>query len=163
MIAKLFAGGWFPLVVAAAIFMVMSTWQKGRALLAKRVQNTLVPLDDFFELMTVEPTVRVPGTAVYMTSNPTGTPPALMNNFLHNHSVHEQVILLTIVVEEMARVEDRERVTLEDEKHGFKRLVARYGFMETPDILAAPRARRHAQPTDRLHHVLPGQRDCARR
>lgn len=136
MIVKLLAGGWFPLAVGALVFTIMTTWYRGRALLAKQVQENMVPLDDFFELMAVEPTVRVPGTAVFMTGNPTGTPPALMNNFLHNHAVHEQVLLLTIAIEEIARVDDDERVRVEQLKNGFKRVVARYGFMESPDVVA---------------------------
>jgi KUP system potassium uptake protein len=136
MIVKLFAGGWFPLAVGAIVFTIMTTWYRGRALLAKRVQDNMVPLDDFLELLRVEPTARVPGTAVFMTSNPSGTPPALMNNFLHNHTVHARVLLLTIVVEEASRVDNRERVRVEDVKDGFTRIVAHYGFMESPDVVA---------------------------
>ena len=136
MVVKRFSGGWFPLAVGAVIFLIMSTWRRGRSLLAQKIEETLVPLDDFFELMTVEPTVRVPGTAVFMTSNPRGAPPALLNNFLHNHTVHEHVLLLTIKIEEMAHVPDDERVHVEHLAHGFTRLVARYGFMESPDVVA---------------------------
>ena len=136
MIVKIFAGGWFPLAVGALVFTVMTTWQRGRALLAKQVQVNIVPLEDFLELLTIEPNVRVPGTAVYMTSNPTGAPPALMNTFMHNHTVHERVILLTVVIEEVSRVDDRDRVRVEELSHGFTRLVARYGFMESPDVIA---------------------------
>ncbi len=136
MIVKLFAGGWFPLAVGALVFTIMTTWYRGRTLLGKRVQDNMVPLDDFFELLSVEPALRVPGTAVYMTGNPAGTPRALMHNFLHNHAVHEQVLLLTIVIEEVSRVDDGERVRVERLSHGFTRVVARYGFMEQPDVVA---------------------------
>jgi len=136
MLVKIIAGGWFPLAVGLIVLTVMTTWYRGRALLAKKVQEDIVPLDDFLELMTVEPTVRVPGTAVYMTSNPTGAPPALMNTFMHNHTVHERVILLTVVIEEASRVDERDRVRVEELKDGFTRLVARYGFMENPDVIA---------------------------
>jgi len=71
-----------------------------------------------------------------MTSHPTGTPPALMNNFLHNHVVHEQVVLPTIVMQETPNVDDDERVRVEHVKNGFVRLVAHYGFMESPDVVA---------------------------
>ena len=136
MIVKLFSGGWFPLAVGALVFLVMTTWRRGRSLLAEKIEESLVPLDDFFELMQVEPTARVPGTAVFMTSNPRGTPPALLHNFLHNHVVHERVLLLTILVEEMAHVRDDERVRVEPLEHGFTRIVAHYGFMETADLVA---------------------------
>lgn len=136
MIVKLFAGGWFPLAVGGIVFTIMTTWRRGRTLLARQVQQTIMPLDDFFELMATEPTTRVPGTAVFMTSNPTGTPPALVNNFVHNHAVHEQVVLLTIVIEELAHIDEDERIGVEHLKNGFTRIVARYGFMESPDIVA---------------------------
>ena len=136
MIVKLFAGGWFPLAVGGLVFTVMTTWYRGRLLLAKKVKENIVPLDDFFELLGVEPSRRVPGTAVFMTSNPAGTPPALLNNFMHNHAVHEHVLLLTIVIDEVSRVDDRDRVQVEPVKNGFTRIVARYGFMESPDVVA---------------------------
>ena len=135
MIVKLFAGGWFPIAVGTLVFLVMTTWRRGRSLLAEKLEESLVPLEDFFELMRVEPTTRVPGTAVFMTGNPRGTPPAMLNNFLHNHTVHEHVILLTIKVEEMAHVPDEERVKVEQLDNGFTRVVAHYGFMEHPDVV----------------------------
>jgi len=123
-VVKIGQGGWFPLAIAAGVFLVMTTWRKGRSLLAKQIQEGIVPIEDFFELMTVEPTMRVPGAAVFMTSNPKGAPPALMNNFLHNHAVHEQVVLLTIVTEETAYVDDDERVGRHgaDLRDGFRRI-----------------------------------------
>jgi KUP system potassium uptake protein len=136
MIVKLLAGGWLPLAVGALVFFVMTTWYRGRQILAKQIQESLVPLDDFFELMSVEPTQRVPGTAVFMTSNRVGTPPALMQNFLHNHTVHEHVLLLSIVVEEASRWDDSDRVQVEQLREGFTRIVAHYGFMESPDVVA---------------------------
>ena len=135
-VIKIEQGGWFPLAVAAAIFLVMTTWRKGRGILANQIQEQIVPITDFFEVMHVEPTSRVPGTAVFMTSNATGTPPALMHNFMHNHVVHEQVILLTVVTEETAHVDDEDRVSVEELGNGFVRVVARYGFMQTPDVVA---------------------------
>ncbi|MBI2944836.1 MAG: potassium transporter Kup [Candidatus Wallbacteria bacterium] len=133
---KVFAGGWFPLAVGAAILLVMTTWQRGRELLAERIQEGIVPLEDFFELMHVEPTTRVPGAAVFMASNPEGTPLALMNNFLHNHTVHERVVLLTIQTEEVPYVDEEKRVTVKPLRDGFVRFIARYGFMESPDVMA---------------------------
>jgi KUP system potassium uptake protein len=133
---KIAHGGWFPLVVGAAIFVVMTTWKRGRELLGERIRSQIVPLEDFWELLRVELPARVPGTAVFMTSNPEGTPPALMQNFLLNRVVHQEVILLTIVTTERPRVDASERVSAEALQDGFKRVVARYGFMEQPDIPA---------------------------
>jgi KUP system potassium uptake protein len=133
---KISHGGWFPLLVGGIIFVLMITWQRGRALLGERMRAQMVPLDDFLEVLRVERPARVPGTAVFMTSNASGTPPALMQNFTLNRVVQQQVILLTIVTTEQARVTADERVTVEELPEGFKRVIARYGFMEQPDVPA---------------------------
>lgn len=134
-IVKVAQGGWFPLLAAGLIFLLMTTWQAGRSLLARRIGELIVPIDEFFRAMEAQKATRVPGAAVYMTSNPTGTPPALMQNLLHQHAVHEQVLLLTIVMEETPRVEENQRVEVEDLGCGFVRIRAHYGFMEDPDVL----------------------------
>lgn len=133
-LAKIVDGGWFPLAVGVLLFTVFTTWRRGRQLLNERFLERVVPLDDFFELMRVEIPARVPGTAVFMTGSADGTPPALLHNFLHNRVVHEHVVLLTIVTEGVARVPAAERVRVQDLPDGFRRAVARFGFMETPDI-----------------------------
>jgi KUP system potassium uptake protein len=133
---KIAHGGWFPLVVGGAIFVLMTTWKRGRELLGRRIREQIVPLDDFFELMRIERPARVPGSAVFMTSNAEGTPPAMMQNFLLNRVVHQSVILLTVITTEEARVNLSERVTVSELDQGFVRVVARYGFMEQPDIPA---------------------------
>jgi KUP system potassium uptake protein len=127
-------GGWFPLLIGGGLFALMTTWKRGREILAARFREQMVPLSDFFELFHVERPARVPGFAVYMTSNSIGAPPALMTNFMHNRAVHQHVILLTVITEEVARVEADERVKVEHLEAGFHRVVAHYGFMETPDI-----------------------------
>jgi KUP system potassium uptake protein len=131
---KIASGGFVPLVFAAAMVVLMSTWANGRRLLGEYVRRNLVPLDDVRELIHLEMGRRVPGSAVFMTSNPEGAPPALIHNFLHNHVVHERVVLLTVVTQPVARVADDVRLTLETLPEGFFRLEARYGFMETPDV-----------------------------
>jgi KUP system potassium uptake protein len=135
-INKIPHGGWFPLLLAAGVFIVFTTWKRGRVILSERFRDQMVPLTDFFELIHVERPARVPGMAVFMTSNLQGTPPALMHNFMHNRVVHQHVVLLTVVTEEVARVADEERVTIEELPEGFTRVVARYGFMEDPNIPA---------------------------
>jgi KUP system potassium uptake protein len=135
-VIKIAAGGWVPLVIASGVFLLMTTWKKGRALLGARMRAQLVPLADFFELIRIERPARVPGTAVFMTSNADGVPPALMQNFLHNRVVHQQVILLTLVTTEHPRIMPDERVSVEKLPEGFSRVVARYGFMEQPDVPA---------------------------
>jgi KUP system potassium uptake protein len=133
-LSKFADGGWFPLLIGAGLFTLMTTWKRGREILAERFREQMVPLSDFFELFRVEFPARVPGTAVYMTSNAIGTPPALMTNFLHNRAVHQSVVLLTVITEEVARVAIEDRVEVEHMDEGFHRVVARYGFMETPNI-----------------------------
>jgi KUP system potassium uptake protein len=133
-LAKVADGGWFPLAVGVLLFTLFTTWRRGRELLYQRFQERIVPLEDFYELMRVEIPARVPGTAVFMTGNSDGTPPALLHNFLHNRVVHEHVVLLTIITESVSRVPPEERVRVEELQHGFRRAVARFGFMETPDI-----------------------------
>jgi KUP system potassium uptake protein len=133
-LTKVGHGGWFPLVVGAFLFTVMTTWRKGRQILAQRFKERIVPLEQFFDKVEVETPARVPGTAVFMTSVPGGTPPALLHNFRHNHVLHEHVALLTIVTAEAARARDNERCSIEQLECGFVRMTARYGFMEQPDV-----------------------------
>ncbi len=131
---KIEHGGFVPLVIGAALFTMMTTWKRGREILARRFREQMLPLDDFFDLIKVEIPARVPGTAVFMTGSRDGTPPALLHNFLHNRVVHQHVVLLTIVTEEAAKISERERFTREELIEGFVRIVAHYGFMEQPDV-----------------------------
>jgi KUP system potassium uptake protein len=130
---KIAHGGWFPLLLATALSLLMTTWNRGRLLLAERFSKELLPLSDFFERVATRPPLRVPGTAVFMTGQLSGTPPALLHNLRHNHVLHEHVILLTILTEDAARVPSAERVSVEPAAPGFWRLIGRYGFMEQPD------------------------------
>ncbi len=132
-LAKIAHGGWFPLAVGVLLFTVMTTWRRGREILARRFQEDLLPLDDFFDLLRVEIPARVPGTAVFMTSIKTGTPPALLRNFMHNRVLHQHIVLVTIATQGSARVAEEERFTVEHLEHGFSRVTGRYGFMEQPD------------------------------
>ncbi len=133
---KIGHGGWFPLLVGAGLFAVMTTWKRGRTILSQRFREKLLPLLDFYELMHVELPARVPGTAVFMTSAGDGTPPAMLHNFLHNRVVHQHIVLLTIITADAARVDESERCSIEGLESGFVRVVARYGFMERPDVPA---------------------------
>jgi KUP system potassium uptake protein len=133
-VTKIDDGGWFPLVVGAMLFAIMLTWQKGRQVLFQRFKEQLLPLQDFYDIMHVERPARVPGTAVFMTGSREGTPPALLHNFMHNHVVHQHVVLLTIANLDVARVAESDRISVEPLEHGFRRVVGRYGFMEQPDV-----------------------------
>ena len=130
---KIAHGGWVPLALGAGLSLVMSTWHNGRQQLAERFRRELLPLQEFFAMVTKKVPTRVPGTAVFMTGQLDGTPPALLHNFNHNHVLHENVVFLTIVTEDAARVQESERVRVEEVAPGFWRVLGRYGFMEQPD------------------------------
>jgi len=133
---KFLHGGWVPVAVALAILLLMTTWRRGQLLLDRQVATRVIPLSDFFEIMQSERPLRVPGTAVFLASSAVGTPVPLVLNYRYNSVVHEQVILLTVVTEPVSFVDDAERLRREELPSGFCRLVARYGFMETPDVPA---------------------------
>jgi KUP system potassium uptake protein len=139
-VLKIWHGGWFPLVVAGALFAVMTTWKRGRLLLWNRLQTVLLPRDRFFEDIEAHPPRRVPGTAIFMAGNPHGTPVALLHNIKHNRILHERNFLLTIVTEDVPRVDESARVAVELLPSGFQRIVGHYGFMEQPNV---PKLLRH--------------------
>ena len=127
-------GGWFPLVVGVGVYMLMATWHRGRAILSKRMAEKSVPLKLLLADLAAEPPIRVPGTAVYMYGSADGTPPALVHNLAHNKVLHEKIVFLTVIIEEVPQVPRAERVTVKRLGKGFASVVARYGFMEDPDI-----------------------------
>jgi KUP system potassium uptake protein len=131
---KIEHGGWFPLLMAAAVYTVMSTWHKGRMLVAAHLNATEVTLDAFFQRLAAYPPVRVPGTAVFMTARPQGAPPILVHHLKHNKALHERVILLTVSVLDTPTAIDASRLEVQALTDGFYRVIARYGFMETPDV-----------------------------
>jgi KUP system potassium uptake protein len=135
-VIKIPAGGWFPLAVGACIFLLMTTWKKGRRILASRMLSLAVPVEDFLRDIAKNPPVRVPGTAVFMTGTGTGTPSALEHNLEHNKVLHERVVLLTVKTRQAPFVEPEERVSVEPLGHEFYRLTINYGFMEDPNIPA---------------------------
>ncbi len=127
-------GGWFPLAVAAGVYALMTTWKRGREILVKRMQEKSVPWKLLLADLAAEPPVRVPGTAVYMYGSADGTPPALVHNLAHNKVLHEKVVFLTVLTEEIPHVPAAERVTVKRIGKGFHTVSARYGFMEDPTI-----------------------------
>jgi KUP system potassium uptake protein len=133
-IIKIPAGGWFPLVVGALIFLLMTTWKKGRRILAERLLSRAHPVEDFLRDIAQNPPTRVPGTAVFMNGTAKGTPPALMHNLEHNKVLHERVVLLTVKTRQVPHVEAEDRVRIEALGYEFYRIIINYGFMEDPDI-----------------------------
>ncbi len=129
-------GGWFPLLIGAIAFTLLTTWSKGRELMIARLREAAMPVKVFIASAANSAT-RVPGTAVFMTSSPDGVPHALLHNLKHNKVIHERVILLTVKILGMPYVEEETRCKLEDLGEGFHRLVIKYGFMQEPDVPGA--------------------------
>ena len=127
-------GGWFPLVVALFMFTLMTTWKRGRAILSERFDGRPLPVADFLRSLEGHPPPRVPGTGVFMSSTPAGVPRALLHNLKHNRVLHERVILLTVEIEDVPRVNESERYGVTSLGQGFHRVVARFGFTESPDV-----------------------------
>jgi KUP system potassium uptake protein len=133
-VPKIIHGGWVPLVFATTLFAAMTTWKRGREILRDILRRGSLPLDLFLEDVERRKPHRVRGTAVFMTSEPEGTPVVLLHHIKHNQVLHEQVLLLSVMSAEVPEVADMERVSVERLAHGFFRVTARYGFMETPDV-----------------------------
>lgn len=131
---KIHHGGWFPLALAAAVFMVMTTWKRGRAILNDFIKSKTVSLEHFLEQIRAKPPAKVSGTAVFMTADPTGIPAALVHNVKHNKVLHDRNVFLTIQVEDVPHLRMVERLEMEDLGHNFYRVIARFGFMESPDM-----------------------------
>ena len=135
-LVKLMHGGWVPLAIGSVVFTVMTTWRQGRRLLGQEFLAQTLPLDVFMDDPAMKTCLRVPGTAVFMTSNPKGAPPVLLHHFKHNKVLHEQVILLSIATRHVPDVHAPERITnVTDLGHGFWQVSACYGFMQTPNVL----------------------------
>ena len=159
-IVKIPAGGWFPLAVAAVIFTLMTTWKKGRQILAARLHATTLPFDFFLKDVEMNPPRRVPGTAVFMYGNSEGTPPALLHNLVHNKVLHERVVLLTVETQEVPRGR-RGAGAGDADGQGFFRVLLRYGFTEDPDIpQRSPDRRPGAAAEDDGDQLLPGPGDA---
>ncbi|HJU65583.1 MAG TPA: KUP/HAK/KT family potassium transporter, partial [Gemmatimonadaceae bacterium] len=131
---KVPSGGWVPLAIAAVVFLLMTTWKRGRDLLRGIMQRGALPMDLFLEDVARRKPTRVPGTAVFMTSEAEGAPVVLLHHLKHNKVLHEQVVLLSIASAEVPEVPPPERLTVEPLGLGFYRVKAEYGFMETPNV-----------------------------
>ncbi len=134
---KIAEGGWFPLVIAIAMFVVMSSWRDGRAHLARLLGEGSLPIARFVEDVGKRRPHRVRGAAVVLTSERRGTPRVLLHHFKHNQVLHETIVLLTVATAGVPEVDSAHRVVVNELGEGFWRVVARYGFMETPDVPAA--------------------------
>jgi KUP system potassium uptake protein len=134
---KFLEGGWFPVLMATGIFVVMTTWNTGRRHLASVLSAAMLPLEVFLTDVKETKPWRVKGTAVFMASNPNGVPAILLHHFKHNQVLHERMVLLTVLGLHIPEVPAEDRVRVEELEHGFYRVTIRYGFMQSPEV---PRA-----------------------
>jgi KUP system potassium uptake protein len=130
-------GGWFPLAIGTAVFVVMTTWRRGREVMFTRLSESAVPLTPFLKSLFKDPPHRVPGTAVFLTATPDVTPHALLHNLNHNKVLHDRIVFLTVEIRDLPWVQFDERVVLERLGHGCWRVRVRYGFMNRPDVTRA--------------------------
>ncbi|HWP65462.1 MAG TPA: potassium transporter Kup [Candidatus Limnocylindria bacterium] len=133
-IVKFAQGGWFPMIAGLGVFTLMWTWRDGGRWRAREFAKQRVPLEDFLLGLQVDPPQRVRGTAIFMTQDPEGTPPALLHQLKHNQVLHDHVVILTFKTVNEPEVAPRDRVQLTRLSQGFWRLIGRYGFMETPNV-----------------------------
>lgn len=131
---KILRGGWLPLGVALSIFTVMTTWKTGRRLVADRLTARALPIEEFVTGIVTNPPARVPGTAVFMTAQRQGTPPALVHNLRYNKVLHEHVVILTVQTTHTPHVAPDDQVTVESLDHGLFFVRVQYGFMQDPNV-----------------------------
>ena len=135
-VVKIAKGGWFPLLVAGIVYVLMITWKRGRETVTGILHDNALPLPLFLEDIGRRQPSRVQGTAVFMTSDPGGTPVVLLHHLKHNKVLHEKVIIMSISGEEIPQVRPEHRAEVQEMGSGFYLVTGRYGFMESPDIPA---------------------------
>jgi KUP system potassium uptake protein len=133
-LVKLGDGGWFPLAVGLCVFVVMTTWWRGRTELSKMMETGTMPEDLFLADIGETPLPRVSGTAVFMSSGTGGIPNVLLHHVKHNKVLHKQVVLLSVVTENVPFVVGNTSLTVHELSHGFYRVIARAGFMQQPNV-----------------------------
>ncbi len=136
---KILHGGWVPIVIAGVLLTLMTTWYTGRMIVRKLLKRASFPIDLLLNSLREGKTLRVPGTAVFLTSSPEGAPLVMMHHLKHNKVLHEQVVLLSVLPSGVPEVPESERISVAQLGEGFWRVMARYGFMETanvPELLA---------------------------
>ena len=131
---RFFSGGWLPVLIAGALMLLMFTWQTGTNILTEKTRRDAVPLADLIDMLRARRPHRVPGTAIFLTSDPDTAPVAMMHNLKHNKVLHERNVILTVRTAETPRVSEADRVQIERVNEDFTLVVVNYGFMETPNV-----------------------------
>jgi len=148
-LTKIPDGGWFPLFIGLVAFTMLTTWARGRFLMQQRLKESAMPMEVFIKSASRAAT-RVPGTAVFMTSTAEGVPPALLHNLKHNKVLHERILILTVIIDEIPYIDMEDRVEVFDLGENFYRMILRYGFMQQPDVPAALKMVEHCGPQIRM-------------
>ena len=146
---KLFDGAWVPILFGASMVLLILTWRRGTSILAQKTRRTEVPLDTLLASLEKHPPHIVPGTEVFLTSQPEFAPTALLHNFKHNKVLHEHNVILTIITTDTPRVTEDERVKITVRSPRFSLVALKFGYMETPNVpKALAIARRHGWQFD---------------
>jgi KUP system potassium uptake protein len=146
---KLFEGAWAPLLFGASMVLLIMTWRRGTNILSLKTRRTEVPLETLLRSLEKKPPHVVPGTAVFLTSDPEFAPTALLHNLKHNKILHEHNVILTIITEDTPRVTDEDRVQISPVSAHFSRVALRFGYMESPNVpKALAIARKHGWQFD---------------
>ena len=132
---KFFHGGWFPLALGILVYAIFTTWNWGRGLLLNEIMKETQPIEKFIDEYMSTRIMSTPGTGIYMSSNPKGTPPALVKNLKHNRILHKQIVVLSIIFEKVPHVNTEETIEIENPTEGFYRIIAKYGFMDSASIV----------------------------
>jgi KUP system potassium uptake protein len=133
-ILKIPDGGWFPILIGSVIFVLMTTWKKGRALLYKILKGEAIEINSFISSIGANPPPRVEGTAIFLTPNPDGVPHALLHNLKHNKVIHEKVIILTVMFMDYPHSLTKDLVTVEKLPYNFYKIIVKYGFKDEPNL-----------------------------
>ncbi|HKN31365.1 MAG TPA: potassium transporter Kup [Roseiarcus sp.] len=141
---KVLDGGWVPLMLGGSMFILMWTWSRGSAILNAKTHRDSIPMPDLIKMLEKSKPVRVPGTAVFLTNDPTSAPSSLMHNLKHNKVLHERVVLLNVRTETTPRVADANRFEIAPLSPDFTLVTLHFGFMEQPHIPRALAAMRKA-------------------
>ncbi len=156
-VLKIPQGGWFPLVIAAIIFTGMTTWARGRALLMEKQSTGGLTMEEFIESISRKQPARVAGLAVFLARDPSKVPSVLLHHLKHNKVLHQKVVILSVLSEEVPTVPPDERIKIEPLRDGFYRILARYGFMETPNVREimeyASKSGIHASPAETSYYL----------
>jgi KUP system potassium uptake protein len=154
---KILEGGWVPLLLAALVWGVMAIWHRGTVAVGASLRTRAVPIDQFLSDITAKGLPRVPGSAVFLTRATHDTPPVMLWHVKHNRALHQHLIAVTCLTESIPYVDPANRVELHKEADGFWRMIARYGFMERPDLpalLTAGRAKGCTLPLDDVTYYV---------